>query len=159
MRFCQLEPEEFFSKARLIMAGDSKGSEFIEKMVDDIIYDLKKEDFEGLGFADGGDVRKMSWAERFRDKIPFEMVVVAKESEKDGGNEIEFNLLVEAQNDVTAYQEARKQWNEQYESSDMSIKKVYTKEEIHGKIFKYIKYAREYNNKNLDVPKKKESKK
>ena len=198
MRFCQLEPEEFFSKARLIMAGDSKGSEFIEKMVDDIIYDLKKEDFEGLGFADGGnvfipvaekfwnelsseermnwlkknkdiptdykkslsvsifkdlpnwiqekvkkaykenriyrfadggDVRKMSWAERFRDKIPFEMVVVAKESEKDGGNEIEFNLLVEAQNDVTAYQEARKQWNEQYESSDMSIKKVYTKEE------------------------------
>jgi hypothetical protein len=80
-------------------------------------------------FDDGGDVRKMSWAESFRKKIPFEMVVVAKESEKDGGNEIVFNLLVEAQNDVTAYQEARKQWNEQYESSDMSIKKVYTKKE------------------------------
>lgn len=57
------------------------------------------------------------------------MVVVAKESEKDGGNEIVFNMLVEAQNDVTAYQEARKEWNEQYESSDMSIKKVYTKKE------------------------------
>ena len=37
--------------------------------------------------------------------------------------------------------------------------KVYTKEEINGKIFKYIRYAREFNNKNLDAPKRKESKK
>jgi len=80
-------------------------------------------------YADGGDVRKMSWAESFRDKIPFEMVIVAKESEKDGGNEIVFNLMVQAQNDVTAYQEARREWDKEYQSSDLTIKKVYTKKE------------------------------
>ena len=39
------------------------------------------------------------------------------------------------------------------------LMKVYTKEDIDSKVFKYIKYAREYNNKNLDMPKSKESKK
>ena len=37
--------------------------------------------------------------------------------------------------------------------------KVYTKEEIDTKIVKYIRYTREFNNKNLDMPKQKKSNK
>ena len=57
------------------------------------------------------------------------MIVVTKEAEKDGGNEIIFNVIVEAQNDTLAYQEARKKWQMENELSDLSIVKVYTKDE------------------------------
>lgn len=80
-------------------------------------------------YVNGGDVREMDWYKGFKKTRPFEMVVVTKEAEKDGGNEIIFNVIVEAQNDTLAYQEARKKWQMENGLSDLSIVKVYTKDE------------------------------
>jgi hypothetical protein len=80
-------------------------------------------------FDNGGDVREMDWYKGFKKTRPFEMVVVTKEAEKDGGNEIIFNVIVEAQNDTLAYQEARKKWQMENGLSDLYIVKVYTKDE------------------------------
>ena len=90
------------------------------------IREIKTNDVE---FDNGGDVREMDWYKGFKKTRPFEMVVVTKEAEKDGGNEIIFNVIVEAQNDTLAYQEARKKWQMENGLSDLSIVKVYTKEE------------------------------
>lgn len=88
----------------------------------DFSYGIKK-------FDNGGDVREMDWFKGFKETKPIEMVVVTKEAEKDGGNEIIFNIIVEAQNDTLAYQEARKKWQMENGLSDLSIVKVYTKDE------------------------------
>lgn len=88
----------------------------------DFSYGIKK-------FDNGGDVREMDWFKGFKETKPIEMVVVTKEAEKDGGNEIIFNVIVEAQNDTLAYQEARKKWQMENGLSDLSIVKVYTKDE------------------------------
>lgn len=90
------------------------------------IREIKTYDVE---FDNGGDVREMDWYKGFKETRPIEMVVVTKEAEKDGGNEIIFNVIVEAQNDTLAYQEARKKWQMENELSDLSIVKVYTKDE------------------------------
>ena len=90
------------------------------------IREIKTYDVE---FDNGGDVREMDWYKGFKETRPIEMVVVTKEAEKDGGNEIIFNVIVEAQNDTLAYQEARKKWQMENGLSDLSIVKVYTKDE------------------------------
>jgi hypothetical protein len=44
MRFSKLNAEEFFRVAKLILSDDPKGSQFIQRMVDDIIQELRQYD-------------------------------------------------------------------------------------------------------------------
>jgi hypothetical protein len=44
MRFSKLNAEEFFRIARLILTGDPKGAQFIQRMVDEIIQELRQYD-------------------------------------------------------------------------------------------------------------------
>lgn len=45
MRFSALDAKEFFRVANLILAGDPKGNKYIQDMVDDIVRELKKEEY------------------------------------------------------------------------------------------------------------------
>jgi hypothetical protein len=45
MRFSSLDAKEFMRVANLILAGDPKGNKFIQDMVDDIVRELKKEEY------------------------------------------------------------------------------------------------------------------
>jgi len=45
MRFSSLDAKEFMRVANLILAGDPKGNKFIQEMVDDIVRELKKEEY------------------------------------------------------------------------------------------------------------------
>jgi len=46
MRFSKLEAKEFFRVAKLILNGDPQGANFIQRMVNEIVSDLKKQDYE-----------------------------------------------------------------------------------------------------------------
>ena len=54
MRFSKLDAKEFFRVAKLILNGDPQGTQFIQRMVDEIIKDLKKQDYED-SMPDGDD--------------------------------------------------------------------------------------------------------
>ena len=45
-RFSSLTTEEFFDVAKMIMSGSSDGKKIIAKMVDEIIDELKSQDYE-----------------------------------------------------------------------------------------------------------------
>jgi hypothetical protein len=46
MRFSKLDAEEFFKLAKLINSGDPQGEKIIKRMVDEIVSDLKKQEYE-----------------------------------------------------------------------------------------------------------------
>lgn len=46
MRFSKLDAKEFMTIAKLILKDDPKGTQFIQRMVDEIVSDLKKRDYE-----------------------------------------------------------------------------------------------------------------
>ena len=46
MRFSSLDAKEFMKVAKFILSGDERGTKFIEKMVDEIVSDLKKQEYE-----------------------------------------------------------------------------------------------------------------
>jgi hypothetical protein len=46
MRFSKLDAEEFFKVAKLILKGDPQGEKFIKRLVDEIVSDLKKQEYE-----------------------------------------------------------------------------------------------------------------
>ena len=46
MRFSKLNAKEFFRVAKLILSGDPKGAQFIQRMVDEIVKELKQRDYE-----------------------------------------------------------------------------------------------------------------
>jgi hypothetical protein len=46
MRFSKLDANEFFRVAKLILQGDPKGQQFIQRMVDEIVSELKKQEYE-----------------------------------------------------------------------------------------------------------------
>lgn len=46
MRFSKLDAEEFFKVAKLINSGDPQGEKIIKRMVDEIVSDLKKQEYE-----------------------------------------------------------------------------------------------------------------
>jgi hypothetical protein len=46
MRFSKLDSKEFFKVAKLILSGDPKGTQFIQRMVDEIVKELKQRDYE-----------------------------------------------------------------------------------------------------------------
>jgi len=53
MRFSALSAEEFMRVAKLILKGDPKGEKFIQEMVNDIVKELKEQDYkEAMGYDD-----------------------------------------------------------------------------------------------------------
>jgi hypothetical protein len=46
MRFSSLSAEEFMRVAKMILSGDPKGQQFIQRMVDDIVRELKEQEYK-----------------------------------------------------------------------------------------------------------------
>jgi hypothetical protein len=46
MRFSALSADEFMRVAKMILKGDPRGQQFIQRMVDDIVIDLKDQDYK-----------------------------------------------------------------------------------------------------------------
>ena len=102
--------------------------------VDDIEFDTedlakKYIDKEYGKFADGGGVGYEDW----------EMIVVSKELEKDGGKYHKNRFLVSARNIEEAREIATNLWNEEFKNSDLSLVKVMS-ESIY-KLKYFDKYA------------------
>jgi hypothetical protein len=56
MRFSALSADEFMRVAKLILSGDPKGNKFIQDMVNDIVRELKDQDYkDAMGYEDEGD--------------------------------------------------------------------------------------------------------
>ncbi len=56
MRFSALNAEEFMSLAKKILSGDPKGQQIIQRMVDDIVKDLKDQEYkDAMGDDDDED--------------------------------------------------------------------------------------------------------
>jgi hypothetical protein len=56
MRFSALSAEEFMRVAKMILSGDPKGEKFIQGMVNDIVKELKEQDYkEAMGYDDEDD--------------------------------------------------------------------------------------------------------
>ena len=56
MRFSSLNAEEFMRVAKMILSGDPKGQQFIQRMVDDIIKELKNQEYrDAMGDEDDED--------------------------------------------------------------------------------------------------------
>jgi hypothetical protein len=57
VRFSRLSAKEFLKIANLILEGKPQGKEFIKKMVDEIVSDLKKQEYEqSMGGEDEDDI-------------------------------------------------------------------------------------------------------
>ena len=46
MRFSKLPAEDFFKFAKAVLNGDPAGTKAIQRMVDEIVSDLKKQEYE-----------------------------------------------------------------------------------------------------------------
>lgn len=56
MRFSALSAEEFMRVAKLILSGDPRGNKFIQGMVDDIVSELKEQEYkQAMGYDDEDD--------------------------------------------------------------------------------------------------------
>jgi hypothetical protein len=56
MRFSSLSADEFMRVAKLILKGDPKGNKFIQDMVNDIVRELKDQEYkDAMGYEDEGD--------------------------------------------------------------------------------------------------------
>jgi hypothetical protein len=56
MRFSALDAKEFFRVANLILSGDPKGNKFIQDMVNDIVRELKNQEYkDAMGEDDDDD--------------------------------------------------------------------------------------------------------
>jgi len=55
MRFSKLNAEEFFRVAKLILSGNPQGTQFIQRMVNEIVTELKQYDAEEALSGDNDD--------------------------------------------------------------------------------------------------------
>jgi hypothetical protein len=56
MRFSSLSAQEFMRVAKMILSGDPKGQQFIQRMVDDIVRELKEQEYkDAMGDEDDED--------------------------------------------------------------------------------------------------------
>jgi hypothetical protein len=56
MRFSALSAEEFMRVAKLILKGDPKGNKFIQDMVNEIVRELKDQEYkDAMGYEDEED--------------------------------------------------------------------------------------------------------
>jgi len=134
-RFCALEINEFFRVARLILSQSQEGSKYMERMANEIVKDLQNQDYNNqfgddtgyslddiLGYANGGSVDN-----------EIEVVVVAKELEKDGGRILKFRYLMAFDNEKEAIQHAKQMWIDEYDNSDLHIVEVLTADDYKQK--------------------------
>ena len=57
MRFSALSAEEFMRVAKMILSGDPKGNKFIQDMVNDIVRELKDQEYkDAMGYEDDDDL-------------------------------------------------------------------------------------------------------
>jgi hypothetical protein len=57
MRFSSLSAEEFMRVAKMILSGDPKGNKFIQDMVNDIVRELKDQEYkDAMGYEDDDDL-------------------------------------------------------------------------------------------------------
>jgi hypothetical protein len=55
MRFSSLSAEEFMRVAKMILRGDSQGQQYIQRMVDEIVRELKDQEYrDAMGDEDEG---------------------------------------------------------------------------------------------------------
>jgi hypothetical protein len=53
MRFSALSAEEFMRVAKMILSGDPKGQQYIQRMVDDIVKELQEQEYkDAMGYDD-----------------------------------------------------------------------------------------------------------
>jgi len=53
MRFSSLKADEFMRVAKMILSGDSRGEQYIQRMVDDIVKELKEQEYkDAMGYND-----------------------------------------------------------------------------------------------------------
>ena len=56
MRFSSLNAEEFMRVAKMILSGDARGEQYIQRMVDDIVKELKEQEYkDAMGYDDDED--------------------------------------------------------------------------------------------------------
>jgi hypothetical protein len=56
MRFSALSADEFMRVAKLILKGDPKGNKFIQDMVNEIVRELKDQEYkDAMGYEDEED--------------------------------------------------------------------------------------------------------
>jgi hypothetical protein len=156
-RFCALDVEEFFRVSKLIMSQDTRGTQYMEKMTNEIIKDLQRQDYNTqfgddtgyslddiLGYANGGSVDN-----------EIEVVVVAKELEKDGGRILKFRYLMAFDNKKDAIQHAKQMWIDEHDYSDLHIVEVLTADDYKQKYmqnkydnggFAYVDLFEDYEN-------------
>jgi len=134
-RFCALEINEFFRVARLILSQSQEGSKYMQRMANEIVKDLQNQDYNTqfgddtgyslddiLGYANGGSVDN-----------EIEVVVVAKELEKDGGNLLKFRYLSSFDNEKDAIKYVKEMWLDEYDNSDLHIVEVLTADDYKQK--------------------------
>ena len=157
-RFCALDVEEFFRVSKLIMSQDTRGTQYMEKMTNEIIKDLQRQDYQSqfgnddegysfddiLGYANGGSVDN-----------EIEVVVVAKELEKDGGNLLKFRYLSSFDNEKDAIKYVKEMWLDEYDNSDIHLVEVLTANDYKQKYmqnkydnggFAYVDLFEDYEN-------------
>jgi hypothetical protein len=156
-RFCALEINEFFRVARLILSQSQEGSKYMERMANEIVKDLQNQDYNTqfgddtgyslddiLGYANGGSVDN-----------EIEIVVVAKELEKDGGNLLKFRYLSSFDNEKDAIKYVKEMWIDEYDNSDLHIVEVLTADDYKQKYmqnkydnggFAYVDLFEDYEN-------------
>lgn len=62
MRFSKLDAEEFFKIAKFILSGDPKGKQFIDRMVKEIVSELKQRDLEKEFEDEDEDEDDIDWS-------------------------------------------------------------------------------------------------
>jgi hypothetical protein len=137
-RFCALEINEFFRVARLILSQSQEGSKYMERMANEIVKDLQNQDYNTqfgddtgyslddiLGYANGGSVDN-----------EIEVVVLAKELEKDGGNLLKFRYLSSFDNEKDAIKYVKEMWLDEYDNSDIHLVEVLTVDDYKQKYMK-----------------------
>jgi hypothetical protein len=130
----------------------------MEKMTNEIIKDLQRQDYQSqfgnddegysfddiLGYANGGSVDN-----------EIEVVVVAKELEKDGGRILKFRYLMAFDNKKDAIQHAKQMWIDEHDKSDLHIVEVLTADDYKQKYmqnkydnggFAYVDLFEDYEN-------------
>jgi hypothetical protein len=64
MRFSALDAREFMRVAKLILSGDPRGNKFIQDMVNDIVRELKDQDYrDAMGDEDDDDLSGIDFSD------------------------------------------------------------------------------------------------
>ena len=64
MRFSALNAEEFMRVAKMILSGEPKGKKYIQDMVNDIVRELKDQEYkDAMGYEDDDDLSGIDFSD------------------------------------------------------------------------------------------------